>query len=203
MPHDAGRYFFFVFILLLSSLNFNFITRTIVATFSSILHISLFSTGMMGTLLLLSGFMISRNRPAKFWLAVVYTSPMSYATDAIAITTLWGQRLYCNAPEYAPPTNSSAFLAPYPQGFNRTQICPFTRGEDLLHYRQFHSDWVWRWWDVLFLIGSAMFWATVHYVLLRWWAKPLPPAAGMISNDVSAKLSPAGKKEISEEYRNR
>ncbi len=193
MPQSADRYFYFVFVLLLCSLNFNVIARVCCAALSSLLHVSLFTTGLMAILLLLSGFMVPRNRPPKFWLALVYSSPMAYATDAIAINALHGQRLWCAPVEFAPPTNSTAHLAAHPAGFSGAQTCPFTLGEQLLQHRQFHADWAWRWWNVLFLVCSALFFSVLYYVLMRWWARPHAHPAGLVSNDVSAKLSVTGR----------
>eukprot|EP01099_Mayorella_cantabrigiensis_P001614 TRINITY_DN1723_c0_g2_i3.p1 TRINITY_DN1723_c0_g2~~TRINITY_DN1723_c0_g2_i3.p1 ORF type:complete len:1322 (-),score=259.68 TRINITY_DN1723_c0_g2_i3:116-4081(-) len=155
LKNDADAFFFYLFTTIL----LNFTTLSYCRFVSSIVPTFALAVGVtpatVSVFLLFGGYMIPPGSMPSFWLWLYWISPARYAFEAYAITEFQGSDLTCDEDELVPSSDDPITWEPCPYGFNGTQSCAFTSGDDLLEFYDMSSDGGWRY--VLILILAIEF----------------------------------------------
>eukprot|EP01097_Dermamoeba_algensis_P005405 TRINITY_DN3435_c0_g1_i1.p1 TRINITY_DN3435_c0_g1~~TRINITY_DN3435_c0_g1_i1.p1 ORF type:complete len:883 (+),score=240.04 TRINITY_DN3435_c0_g1_i1:368-2650(+) len=112
------------------------------------------------------------------WAWVYWLSVFRYSFGALSINQFIGVSAYCKPEQLMPPTSDARFDLPYPQGYNRSQICPMTSGEDVLRSLELETNHEMKWWLLLGLIGWALFYFVVGWIgltFLEYQETKIPP----------------------------
>jgi len=156
LRNTADAYFFDLFMTIL--LNFTVLSycrfvSSIVPTFAMASGITPASVSVF---LLFGGFMIPPGSMPSAWVWLYWISPPRYAFEAFAITEFSGQDLSCTEDELVPSSSNPLTFAPCDEGgFNGSQSCAFTTGDDFLEFYDMNSNLSWR--MVLVLILAIEF----------------------------------------------
>jgi len=113
-----------------------------------------------------------------------------------------GQTFKCTKSELLPPKSNPLFAIPFDQGgYNSTQICPVTSGEQYLLSRDAETNNVYKVWWFLVLLGFFALYQVLAYAALYFcsWEEQAPTtAAAMVSKKDEKKSTKAATHRNSE-----
>eukprot|EP01088_Endostelium_zonatum_P016476 TRINITY_DN446_c0_g1_i1.p1 TRINITY_DN446_c0_g1~~TRINITY_DN446_c0_g1_i1.p1 ORF type:complete len:1655 (+),score=459.85 TRINITY_DN446_c0_g1_i1:79-5043(+) len=162
---DPSRFFFFLFLLFIMSHLFSTAFKFIGIVFSSLNTATTLATTGMCVLFLMSGFTIPVDSIRPYFIWLYWISPFHYAWEGLMINELNGQEYYCKEDQLVPSSSIANFTAPYPDGWNSSQVCPYTTGLEFLQTFGFwgNSALNMRWADIGVLIGTILL---VHIAII-------------------------------------
>eukprot|EP01135_Chromosphaera_perkinsii_P002064 Nk52_evm25s216 gene=Nk52_evmTU25s216 len=99
--------------------------------------------------LLANGYSIPKDSIPQGWRWFHYLSFFTYSQESVAIAIVRDVTLTCSADQLVPPTSDPDFSKPYPAGYQGSQVCPITTGEQILSFKGMETDNAWIWWDIL------------------------------------------------------
>ena len=136
-------------------------------------------------MLVFSSFVIQTNRVPDPWVWGVYTNPVHYAYDSLALNDLHDQSFVCTTSELVPPPGAN-----FPVGViaTATQVCPFTSGDQFLANQDLSTHWWHRWGDLAVVFGFWLLFSLLLVLALKYisFASFVEPTGRA---DVSKKLA--------------
>eukprot|EP01133_Synstelium_polycarpum_P017727 gene17727-21137_t len=162
------RFTYFLSILLLTDFLSLGLVKMIASMSPTVEMANVFASAIMGTFMLMSGFMATRNVIKGWWIWLYYISPYTWAFQGLAINEFAEQPYHCRAVELVPPMGYPGLQVPTSEGgYGGSQVCPNTRGEDFLRQNGMHTNYGFRWPCLVILIAYAVGFYVIGYFALR------------------------------------
>ncbi|KAK5577507.1 hypothetical protein RB653_002449 [Dictyostelium firmibasis] len=125
------------------------------------------SPAIVSPFILMCGFMKHSNQIPGWWIWLYWISPIHYGFEGLLLNEHSGLKYHCSDDELMPPSFLPTFNASYPVGFEGNQLCPITRGEQILDSIGFHTEFYYRWIDLAIIGGFTLFFWAVTVVCMK------------------------------------
>ncbi|PRP78405.1 hypothetical protein PROFUN_13709, partial [Planoprotostelium fungivorum] len=127
LNNEAGRYFFFLFILISISLCCAMLSRACGAALPNPVIGSLVGSSMIAIYILFSGFLVPKQKIPEPWIWAYWISFVHYGIEAMMINNFDDITLYCTTSQLVPPLGSPLLDVPVALGgFGGAQVCPYS-----------------------------------------------------------------------------
>ncbi|KJE94261.1 ABC transporter mdrA2 [Capsaspora owczarzaki ATCC 30864] len=164
----AGYFFYWVFMNLAVALWSNSFCRAMTTIAPSFSIANAVIPAVIAIFLLFNGYLVPYGSFPEGWKWMYWISPLHYSYEGLAINEFEGNPLTCDPDQLVPPPFAPNFTAPFPYGFNGTQTCPFTMGDQYLatYSVQMGNDWIA--WDMVIMYVFYLFFLLVTFVLQKY-----------------------------------
>ncbi|KAN0035235.1 hypothetical protein ACTA71_004496 [Dictyostelium dimigraforme] len=129
---------------------------------------SALSPAIVSPFILMCGFMRHANEIPRWWKWLYWISPIHYGFEGLLLNEHSGLEYHCSPEELMPPSMLPTFNVSYPIGFEGNQVCPITRGEQILDSIGFHTEFYYRWIDLAIVTGFTLFFWAITLLCMKF-----------------------------------
>jgi len=163
------RYVYFV--LMVGSLMILFSMITVIASFvlPDFMIANILIPPSVFILNFFTGFAVREDRAPWVLRWLYYASPFRWLMEGLTINEMVDREFECSRSELIPPSSDDRFDLPFALGgYEGQQICPITRGEQVLNMREYETEWAYAWYWFLALQAYLVVAFVLMFIASYW-----------------------------------
>ncbi|KAM9981256.1 hypothetical protein ACTFIY_003555 [Dictyostelium cf. discoideum] len=129
---------------------------------------SAISPAVVSPFILMCGYMKHSNEIPGWWIWLYWISPIHYGFEGLLLNEHSGLDYHCSPDELMPPPFLPTFNTSFPVGFEGNQVCPITKGEQILDSIGFHTEFYYRWVDLAIISAFTLLFWTITLVCMKF-----------------------------------
>ncbi|KYQ91324.1 ABC transporter G family protein [Tieghemostelium lacteum] len=164
---NAEKFIYFFLLCFVSDIQSQSFFKMVTAFSPNAIIASVLAPAMMAPFLLFSGFMVPKPSIKGWYIWLYWISPIKYGFEGLMSNEHHGNHYTCTDSELMPPRILPNFAAPYPEGFNSTQFCPYTDGDQFLDNLGMPQNNWFKWIDLLVVFAFGALYSILMYFFLK------------------------------------